>query len=343
MNVILTKDSLYRSAPYAKEAELEEAILKIQNDLFGKNRIYLDVKKKIGKKGIQQNIPDGYLLDLSSKKPKLYFVENELASHDVLRHIALQILEFSLAFQAEPRLVRNIVFRAIEKDPNIQLHCEKYAANNGYRNLDHLLDHLIFENHFSALIIIDEIPDRLQNVLAEKFAFSVDVIQIGQYKNSDNECFYLFEPFLQDVVADISVNPLTSDKAINCLDISSIDTIVVPAREDGFNEVFINEDCWYAIRMKNLMREQIKYIAAYQVAPISAITHIATVKSIEPYGENGKWKIIFSDSAKAITPVMLNKEGQVRALQSPRYTVSTKIFNAKTLDDIWQTNQEGAQ
>ena len=61
------------------------------------------IKKKIGAKGGQRNIPDGYLLDLSGVKPRLYVIENELASHEPLRHIAVQILEFSLSFETDQR------------------------------------------------------------------------------------------------------------------------------------------------------------------------------------------------------------------------------------------------
>jgi len=40
--------------------------------LFGSSRVYLEVKKLIGQQGKTQNIPDGYLLDISSpKKPVL--------------------------------------------------------------------------------------------------------------------------------------------------------------------------------------------------------------------------------------------------------------------------------
>jgi hypothetical protein len=35
--------------------------------------------------------PDGYLIDPSGQVPRLYVVENELAAHDPLRHIAVQI------------------------------------------------------------------------------------------------------------------------------------------------------------------------------------------------------------------------------------------------------------
>jgi len=85
MGLIWTKDGAFHRLGYDSEADLETAILQVQAELFGPNRIYLDVKKKIGTKGGPHNIPDGYLLDLGGRTPRLYVVENELASHDPLR------------------------------------------------------------------------------------------------------------------------------------------------------------------------------------------------------------------------------------------------------------------
>src|SRR2546430_1525479 len=86
---------------FEKETELEAAIAQVKTVLFGESRIYLDVKKLIGERGRTQNIPDGYLLDLSSRnRPVLYLVEVELAKHDPLRHIAQQLLNFSLSFKS---------------------------------------------------------------------------------------------------------------------------------------------------------------------------------------------------------------------------------------------------
>jgi hypothetical protein len=66
------------------------------------------------------------------------------------------------------------------------------------------------------------------------------------------------------------------------------DTILVPAQKEGFEQVFLGEKCWYAIRISGGMLDKIKYIAAYQTHPVSAITHYAPVDRIEPYGESGK-------------------------------------------------------
>ncbi len=70
-----------------------------------------------------------------------------------------------------------------------------------------------------------------------------------------------------------------------------LNTIIVPAQEDGFKKVFLGENSWYAIRIGGGKLKDIKYIAAYQTAPISAVTHYAEVESIEPYGDGGKYKL----------------------------------------------------
>jgi hypothetical protein len=78
--MLWTPHGPYRKKPFSKEADLEQAIREVSTELFGPNRIYLDVKKKIGTKD-KSNIPDGYLIDLSSaKEPVLRVVENELAN-----------------------------------------------------------------------------------------------------------------------------------------------------------------------------------------------------------------------------------------------------------------------
>jgi hypothetical protein len=88
--------------------------------------------------------------------------------------------------------------------------------------------------------------------------------------------------------------------------------------EEGFREVFLGENRWFAIRVHGTMRPQIKYIAGYQVAPISAVTHIAPVRSVEPWKESDKFVVNFSEPAKEIGPIPLVKGGRVKALQNLR-------------------------
>lgn len=119
------------------------------------------------------------------------------------------------------------------------------------------------------------------------------------------------------------------------------DTVVVPAQQPGFDEVFLGENAWYAIRIGGGMLSRIKYIAAYQSAPVSAITHYAPVDRIEPYGDEGKYKLIFAEPARTIGPIPFGN-ATPGSMQGPRYTSLAKLKGAKKLADIfWRDESEG--
>jgi hypothetical protein len=111
------------------------------------------------------------------------------------------------------------------------------------------------------------------------------------------------------------------------------DTIVVPAQKDGFERVFIGENAWWAIRLSGGMIPKIKYIAAYQSAPVSAVTHVAPVAKIEPHGDSGKYKVIFSEPAKAIDPIPFG-DAPSGFMQGLRYTTYAKLLKAKKVTDL---------
>lgn len=112
------------------------------------------------------------------------------------------------------------------------------------------------------------------------------------------------------------------------------DTIVVPAREEGFRERFLNENCWFAIRINVKHISKLKFIAAYQVAPVTTITHIAEIEAILPYNDTRKYMIKFKGPATAITPISRPENSNV-SMQSPRYALREKLLAAKNLDEIW--------
>jgi hypothetical protein len=79
------------------------------------------------------------------------------------------------------------------------------------------------------------------------------------------------------------------------------------------------------------MRDKIKYIAAYRSQPESKVTHYAPVASIEPYGEEGKYKLIFAAPAKPIGPIPFG-DAPSGAMQGPRYTTLQKPTRGKEID-----------
>lgn len=322
----------YHEELFNQESELEDAIREVSAALFGPNRLYLETKKKIGK-GKTKNIPDAYLIDLTStKEPKLYVVENELAKHDPLKHIAVQILEFSLSFETTQHRVKNIIKEALGTTRAALETCQTYASEHGFDNVDVLLERMIYgEDRFNALVIIDEVSEELEKLLMTRFQFPVEILTLERYRDHEGQRLYRFEPFLSDVAA-----PAAEGKAaMPSLDPAELDTIVVPAREDGFQETFIAENRWYAIRIHSSMLPKIKYIAAYRVAPESAITHIASVASIEQWKDTSKYVVNFVDPAAPIGPIPLVQKGRGKAPQGPRYTSRSRLVQARNLDEAF--------
>lgn len=131
---------------------------------------------------------------------------------------------------------------------------------------------------------------------------------------------------------DILVSNFTDKEGISS---DELDTIVVSANEDGFNDVFLGEDCWYSIRISSAMIDRIKYIAAYQTAPISAITYYAEVFKIEKYKDTGKYMVMFKSKAISIGPISLGAKKQGLAPQAPRYTTFKRLRQAKTLVEVF--------
>ncbi|HHH8516442.1 TPA: PIN-like domain-containing protein, partial [Streptococcus pyogenes] len=112
------------------------------------------------------------------------------------------------------------------------------------------------------------------------------------------------------------------------------DTIIIRAKKRGFKKVFLDEKCWYSIRIDERKIPYIKYIAAYQTSPISKITHFAKVKDIVTSDEDStKKKVIFDGVAQELSqPIPLGNDWN--ALQSNRYTNFKNLYNSKNIDDL---------
>lgn len=331
--MLWTSDERYATEPFEREADLETSIIEVQKEMFGKDRIYLDTKKKIGGRGMVSTIPDAFLVDLTSaREPKLYVVENELARHEPLKHIAVQILGFSLSFETNPQRVKTIVKESLQLSSEGLEKCSRYAEKNGFENVDFLLERMIYsDKSFNALVVIDDLDPQLEKALISRFQFPVEIIEIRRFKAADGHRLYQFEPFLLDV----AYLPEEAQSSLSPLDPSEIDTIVVPAQDEGFKETFLGENRWYQIRIHSSMLPKIKQIAVYRIAPTSAITHVAAVQSIEQWKDTNKYVVNFSGPAEQINPIKLVPKSAVKAPQAPRYTSILRLKNAKNLNEAF--------
>lgn len=322
--IIDESGTVYTQYVYSKEADFEKMIVENSDKIFGSTGIYFDIKKLIGTPKKGATIPDGYFLDLTfHNDPRLYLVEVELNSHDVYGHIGEQILRFGISTETDKYKIKNCLLTEVNKDDLKNQKLATYFSKSKYDNINELLDKVIFDNKPAAIIVIDEATDELYNVMAQ-LTMSTEVIEAQTYVCGDKK-LHRFSPFKDEVITDLSPD----------IDADELDTIVVPAREDGFNEEFLKNNRWFAIRISSAMIDKIKYIAAYQVAPVSGITHIAEVDRIEKYKDTNKYIVFFkNETTKKISKISLGKKKGM-APQAPRYSSHETILTAKTLDDLW--------
>ena len=316
--------NVYSQYSYSLEADFEKMVVANVDSIFGKDGIYFDIKKLIGKPKKGATIPDGYYLDLTfHADPHLYLVEVELNSHDVYGHIGEQLLRFGISSEMDKYKMKNLLLSAIQEDSKKQKKLNDFYKRSTFNNNSELLDKVIFDNKPAAIVIIDEATEELNNVMGQ-LTMATDILEAQTYICGTKK-LHRFTPFKGEILTDVSKSE----------DADELDTIVVPAREDGFEEEFLKHNRWFAIRISGAMIDKIKYIAAYQVAPVSGITHIAEVDRIEKYNDTNKYIVYFKDgSIQEISKVGLGgKKGQ--APQAPRYSSYKAIMEAKSIDDLW--------
>lgn len=325
MERIIVGSKVYKYYEYHREDEFEKVIVDFSKQIFGENTVYIDIKKKIGDSIV--TIPDGYLIDFSfANKPRLYIIENEISTHDPYKHIGSQLLKFGIGYKASGRNIKKIILDYILAIKENTEFIEKRLKLTQYRNIDAFLDSIIFDIPIAAIVIIDKCSKELENVLSQ-LTMDTDIIEFQTF-NDGKEHIHKFIPFNEEI-RDIEEDSKREVK------VEELDTIVVSAQPEGFQAVFIESDSWYSIRISSSMLDRIKYIAAYQVAPISAITHVAEVAKIEKYKDTNKYIVYFKEPAKEIKHITLDTGKKGLAPQAPRYTTYEKLMKGKFLSDVF--------
>ena len=326
-NILINKKR-YDLIDFELERDFESAVVENSKSLFGKDTVYVDVKKRIGQStSYHKTTPDGYLLDFSSlKKPQLYFVENELSKHEIYSHISEQLLRFSTAIRTSQNQIRKKLLDVIKGDGDLLQEIESYIKDSPFNNVDELMNYLV-EGQIKIVIVIDEATPDLELSL-DVFKDRPDVVTLKKYQYKD-EVAYIYEPMreeLQDLEARAAKKRGVDDH---------FDTIVCPAFEDGFKNAFVENDAWWAIRISQKAREQLRYLAIYEKLPVAAIRNVAEIIRIEPYKNSGKF-IVYLENKRGITPIELDKGKKGVAPQSSRYTTYEKLLSAKKISELWK-------
>lgn len=328
-------NKIFTQKPFKSEAEFEQTVEQLSDSIFGTSSIYTSRKKRIKGSDII-SIPDGYLVDLTvPDSPRLYIIENEIVSHDPFKHIGIQLLKFATSFDGAKLDVRQYLMKVISENQKSISRLEDACSKSKFRNIDSYLDSAVYSD-FKAIVLIDEAGEELNNVI-QKINANISVLELKQFFSADGETIFQYDtlydddeqPFVtpnetKELIPEIQQR--RNERRAQC------DTIVVPAREDGFKRQFLTNHQWFAIRVGAAMKEKIKYIAAYQVAPVSAVTHVAEVESILPYETTGKYIVKFKGPPKEISPIKLKNPD--KKPQSSVYVKYDDLQKAKTFDDL---------
>lgn len=328
MERIVSGNDIYYLKEYQLEKDFEQDVVANYRHIFGNDTIYIDIKKKIGDNIV--TIPDGYLLDFTfSNTPRLYIIENELSVHDAYKHIGTQLLKFAVSYKQSRLKIKQYILDYLSKSPTNMTFIESKASEMGYRNIDAMLESMIYRDTVDAIVIIDNSSAELESVLSH-LSMKIDIIEFKAYENGAGNRLYKFIPFNNEVKEFVAAR--SGAKNVSPED---IDTIVVPAQEEGFQSAFIESNAWWQIRISVSMLDKIKYIAAYRTAPVSAITHVAEVDRIERYKDTNKYILYFKESAKAIPHIELDKDKKGVAPQASRYTNYARLMSATKLSEVF--------
>lgn len=330
MTKILIGDKEFILTSFQTEAELEKVVVQNYTKIFGENTYYFDLKKGIRhKKGDLLTIPDGYLIKFKSQ-PIMIIIENELSTHDPVNHIGLQFVKFQSALTDTSKYnVKKFLTEYLKDNPDEEKKLMSLLETTPYKDVSTLFDEILLDNEIGYAIIIDETTEQLERIVKP---FAPEIIVLKKFQFNDELIYHVESDSYQQEY--VQTTKTSNKKGMRSL--PEIDTIVCPAQEDGFNEVFLKEHRWFQIRIHPSKIPKMKYLAMYESAPISAINYIGEIAEIKPYKNTGKYELVLRGPAQKLkTPIKLSNDYPNLAPQGPKYTIKSLFEGAKKLEDIF--------
>lgn len=181
--------------PKNEEKEFHPMIREHSKEIFGASSLYFDIKHKLISRSGIGSIPDAYVISLS-KPYQWYIVENELASHQVYKHIVPQISEFISGIEnlRSQREVRDVLYKEITQDKVLKAFVEKMI----YPEEIHRFLSSLVSRPPKIAIIIDEMTDKVRE--ASKTLKKLGDTEVVEFKTfvregAENVHAHLFKPF----------------------------------------------------------------------------------------------------------------------------------------------------
>lgn len=115
------------------------------------------------------------------------------------------------------------------------------------------------------------------------------------------------------------------------------DTVIFSSKGSGFEETFMGENepsCWYPCRISENRTHNLKYIAIYRGAPISAITHYAKIREFK-FDQSKNCKVCYFDGSPIELPNKItlgNKESCF--FLGTKYTSLESLLNSSKADEL---------
>lgn len=225
--MLILNDRKFIKSPFENEAELERVIIDNYEHIFGPSSIYLP-KKKIKTGDGAGTIPDGFAIDLSSRK--WYLVEAELLHHSVWNHIAPQVSKQVIA-SLQPSS------KKIIQDLAVETYSSDATAKEKFQELDikelnvRKVIQDILEKEPVIGVPIDNISTDLKE-WARTLKYNVKLWVISKFielKNSTNIIYEFPEEFKPEIDTENEEGLDKSDQGITRYDVSIVDLI-----ESGF-------------------------------------------------------------------------------------------------------------
>jgi hypothetical protein len=334
MKKILFGDKEFILTSFQKEEELEKVVVQNYTKIFGEDTYYFDLKKGIrNKKGDLLTIPDGYLLKINNN-PSMTVIENEHSNHDEIKHITVQFAKFHSAITDMSKYnVKKFLHAYLKENPVEEKKVIQLMSKTRFKHISDILESAIMDQEIDYAILIDEKSEELERVMA---FFNPEIYVIKKFQ-CEKDIIYFIEGEDIQINSKITFNSKTNSGSTKTpmRRMPGMDTIVCPAREDGFNDVFLGENRWFAIPLSAKRIPQIEYLAMYEKKPISAIRYIGKVKEIKPYKNTGKYEVVLDGPPSKIRPIKLSEKNPNLAPQGTKYSIKNLFDDAKYLEDIF--------